>query len=79
MRTIIGSDGPACAEDERPGDAEPVRARSHDGLLWRCLVAVGQSVLDGLSEYGRCHHGGHSDQPRLPTGGRRAPSAVRRG
>lgn len=79
MRTITGSDGPARAGDERPGDAEPVWTRPHGGLLWRCLVAVGQSVLDGLSEFGRCHHGGHSDQPRSPNDGRRVPSGVRRG
>ncbi len=78
MRTIIGSDGPARAEDERPGNAEPFRARPHARLLWRCLVAVGQSVLDGLSEFGRCHHGGHSDQPRPPNHRRRALSVVRR-
>ncbi|MGI4792896.1 MAG: hypothetical protein ACRYG8_02195 [Janthinobacterium lividum] len=79
MRTIIGSDGPARAGDERPGDADRVRTRPRGGLLWRCLVALGQSVLDGLSEFGRCHHGGHSDQRRPPNDGRRAPSVVRRG
>ena len=56
---IIETDGPACAKGAQSGQTRPP-----GGLLWRCLVAVGRSVLDGLSEFGRCHQGGHVDQPR---------------